>query len=266
MNTALIDRYKSLGIEDVIDHEKFNHISIVHHSTVLEGSTLTEVETEVLLNEGLTPKGKPLLHTLMVKDHYTALRFVLNEAKKRRPVSEEFIREIGAAVLKNTGSVYHTVLGNVDSSKGEYRKGNVRAGDTYFPNYDEVPSLVQELVLALGRKMSTEISLDEKINLSFDAHFNLVSIHPFYDGNGRSSRLLMNYIQAYYGLPLAIVRQESKVDYIQALLDARAGNNINIFRKFMSDEYEAMLSLEIEKFENMNRHQKGKGFGFTLLF
>jgi hypothetical protein len=67
---ALINRYKSLGIDDVIDHGKFNLISIVHHSTKIEGSTLTEVEAQVLINEGLTPKGKPLHDGLMVTDHY----------------------------------------------------------------------------------------------------------------------------------------------------------------------------------------------------
>jgi Fic family protein len=68
----LIDRYKELGIAEVIDHEKFNLISIVHHSTKIEGSTLTEIETQVLLDEGLTPKGKPMNDTLMVTDHFAA--------------------------------------------------------------------------------------------------------------------------------------------------------------------------------------------------
>jgi hypothetical protein len=53
---GLIERYKSLGIDEVIDHEKFNHISIVHHSTRIEGSTLNEIEAQVLINKGLTPK------------------------------------------------------------------------------------------------------------------------------------------------------------------------------------------------------------------
>ena len=74
-----IERYKYLGIDDVIDHEKYHLISIVHHSTKIEGSTLTEVETQVLLNEGLTPKGKPVQDTFMVTDHYAALQFVLKQ-------------------------------------------------------------------------------------------------------------------------------------------------------------------------------------------
>ena len=73
MDLQLIEKYKALGIADILDHEKFNHISTVHHSTVLEGSTLSAVEAQVLIDKGLTPKGKPLIHSLMVTDHFTAL-------------------------------------------------------------------------------------------------------------------------------------------------------------------------------------------------
>src|SRR5690625_4683842 len=105
---SLIKRYFGLGTDQVIDHDRYNSISIVHHSTALEGSTLTEVETGVLINEGLTPKEKPLYHSLMVEDHFKALEFVINAADKKRPISIEFIQEIAGKVLKRTGSVYQT--------------------------------------------------------------------------------------------------------------------------------------------------------------
>ena len=53
MDLQLIEKYKALGIADIIDHEKFRNVTLIHHSTVLEGSTLTEIETQVLINEGL---------------------------------------------------------------------------------------------------------------------------------------------------------------------------------------------------------------------
>src|ERR1700694_4761012 len=98
---ALINRYKSLGIDDVIDHEKFNLISIVHHSTKIEGSTLNEIEAQVLINQGLTPKGKPMSDSLMVTDHYAALLFIMSLAKKKRAVTTSLIQEINALVVKN---------------------------------------------------------------------------------------------------------------------------------------------------------------------
>ena len=260
MDLKLIDKYRRLRIDDVIDHEKFSNISIVHHSTVLEGSTLTAVETQVLIEEGLTPKGKPLMHSLMVIDHFKALQFALIEAKNNRSVSVSLIQELNSLLIRNTGSIYNTLLGTVDATKGEFRKGNVTAGETYFPNYDKVSRLTEELVRFISGEMEKDLSLLQQVELSFDSHFNLVSIHPFYDGNGRTSRLLMNYIQAYYNLPLAIVFKESKVEYIEALKETRAKEDINIFRAFMGQEYSKLLRQEIQKIEETIKPKKGNSF------
>ena len=112
--------------------------------------------------------------------------------------------------------------------------------------------------------MNDQLSIADQLQLSFDAHYSLVSIHPFYDGNGRTSRLLMNYIQAFYNLPLAIVHQQSKVEYIQALIDTRESEDMGIFRSFMGSEYTRLLEMEIEKFQEIKEPKKGKGF--SLLF
>ena len=200
----------------------------------------------------------------MVTDHYKALIYVIEQANKKTPISVELIKNIGALVLKNTGSVYETILGTVDASKGEFRKGNVMAGSTYFPNYDKVGRLMNDLVSTIQNKMNTNLSIEEQVNLSFDAHFNMVSIHPFYDGNGRSSRLLMNYIQKYYNLPLAIVNSESKVDYIEALIETREKEDISIFRDFMKQEYSNQLREEIKNFEKISKPNKGLGFKFLF--
>ncbi|NVM66077.1 Fic family protein [Mucilaginibacter sp. SG538B] len=260
----LIEKYNDLGIVDVIDHDRFNLISIDHHSTRIEGSTLTEVETQVLINEGRTPNGKPLEESLMVTDHHAALLFTIENAKAKRALSVSLLQEINALVMKNTGKVYNTILGTVDSRTGAFRKGNVTAGISYFPNFDKVERLTNDLVKKLNESISSPLSVAEQLNLSFDAHFNLVSIHPYYDGNGRASRLLMNYIQAYYNLPLAIVRSENKAAYIQALIDTRQQENIEVFRKFMASEYSFLLNQEIEKFEEMKKPSKGSGFTFLF--
>ena len=256
--------YQALEINGVIDHERFNLIAIDHHSTRIEGSTLTEIETQILINEGRTPNGKPLHESLMVTDHHKALLFTLTNAREGKKPTVELLKKINALVMQNTGNIYNTVFGSIDAKTGAFRKGNVTAGSSYFPNFDKVERLTNDLILHLQNAMQPGATITDQLNLSFDAHFNLVSIHPFYDGNGRTSRLLMNYIQAYYQLPLAIVLSENKVAYIQALVTAREEENIQIFRDFMIGEYSGLLRNEINKFEKMKNPAKGKGF--NLLF
>jgi Fic family protein len=260
----LLADYEQLGIAGVQDHAKFNLISIDHHSTRIEGSTLTAIETQVLINEGLTPKGKPLTDSLMVTDHHKALLYALEQAETAKGITTPFIKAINGLVMANTGKVYSTVFGEIDSSTGAFRKGNVVAGQSYFPNFDKVERLTNELSKALSDAMNRPLTREQQLNLSFDAHFNLVSIHPFYDGNGRTSRLLMNFIQAAYNIPLAIVHSDTKTDYYEALIRTREENNIDIFREFMYVQYERQLSEEISKFREITDPKKG--FGFTLMF
>jgi Fic family protein len=231
---------------------------------------LTEVETRLLLEEDVTPKGKPLMHSLMVKDHYTALRYVLEAAAAKKTITVEFIQQINALVMKNTGSVYNTVFGEIDATKGMFRKGNVSAGGSYFPNYDKVTPYTTSLVKRLDENLANVQRDEEQLKLSFSAHFDLVSIHPFYDGNGRTSRLLMNYIEAYHGLPLAIVFKEDKADYYLALQETRKQEDMQIFYAFMFGQYRKHLEQEIASFtEAMSQKTeptKGKGTGYSLFF
>jgi Fic family protein len=256
--TTILDKYHALKLNEVIDFAKFNEYAIVHHSSGIEGSTLTETETQLLLDEGITPKGKPLEHSLMVKDHYEALLFVLSEAKKKKTITVQLLREINSLAMKSTGKVRNTVFGKMDESKGEFRKGNVRAGESYFVNYDKVIPYTTELVKSLNKKIKIVKTDVEKLELAFTAHFDLVSIHPFYDGNGRTSRLLMNFIQRFFGLPLSIVYKEDKAEYIQALKDSRAEETTRPFVEFMFSQLNKQLTAEI-KLYNTELKPKGKG-------
>jgi Fic family protein len=252
---ALLVNYKTLQIDQTIDFTKFNQYLISHHSTNIEGSTLTYVETTVLLENGLTPKGKPLIHSLMQTDHHNALLFTLEKAKNALHYTPYLIQNINAKVMHHTGQIYCTVLGNVDATKGEYRKGNVFAGQTTFVNFNKISGLVLDACSKIQKQLTTSISnigIIDKLIFSFMMHYDLVNIHPFYDGNGRTSRLLMNAIQAFYGLPLAIVFAEDKVDYIQALIDARKKEDVHIFIEFMMQQYIKHLSAIIQSIQSNN--------------
>lgn len=265
----LLDQYESYNLSQVIDYDKFNKYAIVHHSTTIEGSTLSEIETRLLLDEGVTPKGKPLEHSLMTKDHYNALEFVIASAKSKEPISSEFIKQINSLVMKSTDKIYNTVLGTVDSSEGMFRKGNVSAGNSYFVNYDKVEGLVKELADKLDKRLFKDISRVEQLETSFMAHFHLVTIHPFYDGNGRTSRLLMNYIQEISNLPLTIVYKEDKADYFNALQETRKQDDISIFKNFMFSQYEKYLKEEIKRYLDSFPEKGGKpneGPGYAMIF
>jgi Fic family protein len=271
MNSRDLERYtetiESLNLDKVLDYEQFNRIAIVHHSSAIEGSTLTLEETTLLINEGITARGKSMNEHLMVKDHYEALLFILNRAanltsdasNKKMDITSDFLKQINALVNKNTGQIRNTVLGICDDSKGDFRLGNVSAGTTYFVNYDKVESTVKELCLKISNLLNTVKTNEEIYQLSFDAHFYLVSIHPWFDGNGRAPRLLMNYIQSLFKKPLSIVFLEDKPAYIKALNDSRDNDDVNIFREFMLIQHLKYLKSEIEKYEHRN-----KGFRFLL--
>jgi len=261
------EKIESLGLDKVIYFEQFNRIAIVHHSSAIEGSTLTLEETTLLINEGITARGKSINEHLMVKDHYEALLFILERADniisgtstQERKITDIFLKQINALVNKNTGQIRNTVLGVCDDTKGDFRLGNVSAGTTYFVNYDKVINMVNELCTKISERLNTVKTNEEIYQLSFDAHFYLVSIYPWFDGNGRTSRLLMNYIQALYKKPLSIVFLEDKSVYIKALNDSREKDDVNIFREFMLTQHLKYFKTEISKFEKRN-----KGMSFLL--
>ena len=167
--------------------------------------------------------------------------------------------------MTHTGKTYNTILGNIDSSTGAFRKGNVSAGSSYFVHYDKVETMTTRLAKKLQALLCREKGEMAILETSFIAHFDLVSIHPFYDGNGRTSRLMMNYIQSLRGLPLARVFSEDKVAYIEALEDTRNKKDLDVFISFMFSQYGKMLHLEIEKYLRIIKDEKG-GKGYSLIF
>lgn len=257
------DEYLAIT-SDMLDFQKFNEYAIVHHSNSIEGSTLTLNETYHLLHDGLTPANKPSIHTLMAIDHLAALKYMHQHALTKDKLTIQHIKQASALILKNTGGPISMMGGDFDSSKGEFRKGTVRAGNTTFVNYQKIEGLMADLVDHINKNI---IDSDfEKLNdLAFDTHFQMVSIHPFADGNGRISRLLMNYIQMYHKQPLSIVFLEDKPQYIEALQETRKTENPMVFRQFMYDQTKKHLMSEIAVFKKEPKI-KPDSKGLSFLF
>lgn len=129
-------------------------------------------------------------------------------------------------------------MGNTDSAQGDFRVDKVSImGASSFPNAQKVPTLVEQLTRQLRQRMDNATTLKDQLHVAFDAHQQLVSIHPFNDGNGRTSRLLMNYIQQYFGQPLTVVFREDKREYFATLEASRQSDDSNVFRMFMLSQH-----------------------------
>ncbi len=236
------------------DLEKYNQYAVVHHSNSIEGSTLTLNETYLLLDEKLTPKNKPVQHTLMALEHLKALKYVIALANEKAKISENILKNISGILQKNTGKIYYTLGGVIDTSKGDYRLDRARAGESIF-KAEGIEENMKGLVELVNTNIAKSKGYMEVNKLAFDAHFIMVSIHPFGDGNGRTSRLLQNYIQQYHKFPLTYVFEEDKSDYHKALVDARDAENMDIFSDFMFFQANKMMKKEIEKIK-INENKK----------
>jgi len=233
-------------LHEALNWEKYYLMAISHHSTAIEGSSLTTIESQLLLDEGITPKGKPFEHSQIEKDHYNALMFVVQEARKKRKVSPEFIKAISAKLMHGTGQEYSVPGGQFDSSKGEYRKLGVFTGEKSYPNFLKVEGMVEALCKQMEKKMDEVKSESEIYDLAFDIHFDLVSVHPFADGNGRVSRLLMNYILLYHNQTPAIIHKEDRQDYIDSLIKSRELKSTIPLRNFLYAQQIKYFNRQIE--------------------
>ncbi len=250
--------YVKLDLNNVIDYEKFCMISIVWHSTKIEGCSLTETDTKVLLENDITSAGKPLKDHLMITDHFSAFQFIKEQAKQKRKLTVEFIKEIGAVVMKSTGSYTNTISGEFDTSKGDLRLAQVYVDKKYFPDFKKVPALLEQMCISINEKIDG-VKDENILKLAADIHYNFVNIHPFGDGNGRTARLLMNYIQLYHNEPLIKIFTEDRAEYIDALNETETKNDLEIFRTFIASQEIKFLKAEIEKYKGMDK-------GFSLMF
>ena len=221
----VLQEHRALGIADQIDYQKFYLYSLITHSTAIEGSTVTEIENQLLFDEGISAKGRTIQEQMMNLDLKAAYEHSLMLARRHTDFSVEMLKELSALVMKNTGAQYNTAQGTFDASKGELRLVGVTAGigGRSYMNFQKVPAKLAEFCTQLNEQRRQLLDADDliaKYRLSFDAHFRLVTIHPWVDGNGRMSRLVMNHLQYEFGLvPVKIVKEDN-AEYIQALVDA----------------------------------------------
>ena len=239
-----LSEYRRLGIPQQLDYSKFYLYSIITHSTAIEGSTVTEVENQLLFDEGITSNKRSLTEQLMNLDLKNAYALSNRFIKEKRNFSLPMLRELSAAVMKNTGSVYNTLQGSFDS----------RSYLSFTKIEDRLTKWCQE-INARRSSLFSNSEIYEKYLFTFDAHFDLLTIHPWADGNGRTSRLVMNHLQNELHLFPSKILKEDKTQYIQALIDSREKENKAIFSSFMIRNHIKNLQLEIAEYKKSSETQ-----------
>jgi Fic family protein len=198
-----------------------------YHSNAIEGNTLTLKETKVVL-EGITIGGKSMREHFEVINHKEAIDYVEAMVQNQNSLSEWQIKSIHQLVLKNIDS----------DNAGQYRQQNVViAGAEHLPpNYFKVPEAMADLI----RQYQTHANL-HPVELAARLHVDFVGIHPFVDGNGRTSRLLMNFELMRHGYLPIIIPVEQRLSYYEALDTAHTDKNYDLFIDLVSQLEQSTL-------------------------
>jgi Fic family protein len=200
-----------------------------YHSNHLEGNTLTFGETKALILFGITAQGKPLKDHLEITGHDEAIKWIIDVVKKDRPLTETFIRELHTLLLKEPYQKEALTPDGQRTTKtikvGEYKHlpNHVvtKTGEMfYFASPEETPAMMEELINWYRKqKVSEDVN---PILLASEFHYKFIRIHPFDDGNGRTARILMNFILMEFDYPPVIIKTEDKLNYFAVLRQADA--------------------------------------------
>jgi Fic family protein len=187
-------------------------IEWTYNSNSIEGNTMSLRETQMVLQEGITVKGKSLREHFETHNHDKAIDYLYSV------INEEYtLRSIDIL------SLHGLVLRSIEEDfAGRIRNGGVRITGANFtpPNANKVPDLLDELIDFIN---TNPLNLNA-IELATIFHHKLVWIHPFFDGNGRTVRLSMNLLLMRCGFPPAIILKNDRKKYYEALNQANNGN------------------------------------------
>ncbi|MDY0907585.1 Fic family protein [Pedobacter sp. CFBP9032] len=255
--SELLNSLKPLSIENQAKLDKKFRLEFNFNSNHLEGNTLTYGETELLLIFDQTEGTHDFREYQEMQAHDVALKMVQEEASdQERPLTEQFIRGLNAKLLvKPFWKDAITADGQPTRKQiipGEYKKtpNSVRLANGEIFAYsapEDVQNEIAELVTWFNEKSGTE----DPVLLAALLHYRFVRIHPFDDGNGRTARLLMNYVFAKNNLPLVIIKSAEKKDYLAALNRADTGNT-NAFVEYIGNQLLWSLDLGIKAAKGEN--------------
>ena len=226
-----LDVFRPLPPALVRNLDEWFKVELTYSSNAIEGNTLTRREIAVVIEKGLTIGGKSLKEHLEATNHAAAIDFLyFLVGKQPSQLTEKDILAIHNIVLRGIN----------DQNAGHYRNIAVRISGAavILPNPRKVPDLMDDFQAWLTSKPDLH-----PVAFAGEAHYRLVTIHPFVDGNGRTARLLMNLLLIMVGYPPAIIRKRDRLVYIAALEKAQFGGSRIDFDNIIIKA--AMRSLDI---------------------
>ena len=209
---AMLEKARSLPTIALRKMKEALAIEWTYNSNSIEGNTLSLQETQMVLQEGITVKGKSLREHFEAKNHETALDYLYTLVKPNYKLNGKDILKLHELVLRSIE----------DDFAGQLRNSGVRIAGANFvpPNAQKVSGLFDELVnFVIENPQQLNV-----IELTMVFHHKFVWIHPFFDGNGRTVRLAMNLILMKEGFPPAIILRNDRKKYYDALNAANKGN------------------------------------------
>ena len=212
--------------------EQAFEISYTHNSTAIEGNTLSLVETKLLLEDGISVGGKDLREIYEAVNHQKAYRFIKECVAEQKPLTESVVKDIHQILMENImpGGIYRNV--NVYISGARHTP----------PEPNQMFREIKDFYMDLEWKADTL----NPIELAAWTHAEFVRIHPFRDGNGRVSRLIMNYQLLKSGFPAIDIAKEMRLEYYNALESYAVNNDLLTFTDMIANLIEQKLDLYIE--------------------
>ncbi|MFK7834258.1 MAG: Fic family protein [Winogradskyella sp.] len=214
-------------------------IEYTYESNKIEGNTLTLQETALVVEKGLTIGGKTMTEHLEVINHTHAIDFIKDLAQSKNTISERDILQIHSLILQGIDK----------PNAGVYRKVPVIISGAKHkpPQPFLVPKQMEDLILWYNENKEVL----HPVELSAQMHERLVTIHPFIDGNGRASRLLMNLILLQNGYPIAILKgdDKSRLEYYNALELAQTEDNKKVFIELIAKNIQEAIQRILSIFE-----------------
>lgn len=234
--------YEQLPKEVLQSFDKSFEIEYTHNSTAIEGNTLSLIQTKAVLEDGISVGGKTLREIYEVVNHDKAFGFIKTCIAEGKALDEKIIKDIHALLMDNiiTGGIYRNVEVRITGAKHK----------------PPMPYEMYQQIKNFYADMSYKANGND-IELAAWTHAEFVKIHPFVDGNGRTSRMIMNYQLMVSGfLPVSIAK-ENRLEYFEALEAYAVDGNLNPFAEMIAvleeerlDEYLGIAQEQAEQEES----------------